>query len=50
LVGWIDQRLEQGNDQVTRDRDAEGRNALIEPLRNVYGFRTRCSPWRCPAF
>jgi len=37
LVGWIDQRLDQGNDQVTRDRHTEGRNALIEPLRNVYG-------------
>jgi hypothetical protein len=37
LVGWIDDRLDQGNDQVTRDRHTEGRNALIEPLRNVYG-------------
>jgi len=37
LVGWIDDRLDQANDQAAPDRLAQTRNALIEPLRNVYG-------------
>jgi hypothetical protein len=37
LVGWIDDRLEQAYDQAARDRFTQARNALIEPLRNVYG-------------
>jgi hypothetical protein len=37
LVGWIDDRLSQANDQAALDRLAQARNALIEPLRNVYG-------------
>jgi hypothetical protein len=37
LVGWIDDRLSQANDQAAPDRLAQTRNALIEPLRNVYG-------------
>jgi hypothetical protein len=37
LVGWIDERLEQANDQAPPDPLAQARNALIEPLRNVYG-------------
>jgi hypothetical protein len=34
LVGWIDDRLDQVNDQSAA---AQVRTALIEPLRNVYG-------------
>jgi hypothetical protein len=30
LIGWIDNRLDRSNDEAVR-------NALIEPLRNVYG-------------
>ena len=37
LVGWIDDRLDQANDQAAPDPLAQARNALIEPLRNVYG-------------
>ena len=37
LVGWIDDRLEQVNNQAPPDPLAQARNALIEPLRNVYG-------------
>jgi hypothetical protein len=37
LVGWIDDRLDQVNDQSAADRLAQVRTALIEPLRNVYG-------------
>ena len=37
LVGWIDHRLEQAYDQAAPDRFTQARNALIEPLRNVYG-------------
>jgi len=38
LVGWIDDRLEQAYDQAAPDPLAQVRNALIEPLRNVYGI------------
>jgi len=38
LVGWIDDRLNQANDQTAPDPLAQARNALIEPLRNVYGI------------
>ena len=38
LVGWIDARLEQANEQTGPDSLAQARNALIEPLRNVYGI------------
>jgi hypothetical protein len=37
LVGWIDNRLDQPNDQTAADRLERVGNALIEPLRNVYG-------------
>ena len=37
LVGWIDDRLDQVNDQSAADPLAQVRMALIEPLRNVYG-------------
>ena len=37
LVGWIDDRLDQANGQTNADRLERLRNALIEPLRNVYG-------------
>jgi hypothetical protein len=37
LVGWIDDRWEQVNDQGPPDPLAQARNALIEPMRNVYG-------------
>lgn len=37
LVGWIDDGLDQANDPAVPDRLAQTRNALIEPLRNVYG-------------
>jgi hypothetical protein len=36
-VGWIDDRLKQANDQVPPDPLAQAPNALIEPMRNVYG-------------
>ena len=38
LVGWIDDRLDQANDQTAPDPLAQARTALIEPLRNVYGI------------
>ena len=38
LVGWIDDRLDQANDQTATDPLAQARTALIEPLRNVYGI------------
>ena len=38
LVGWIDDRLNQANDQTATDPLDQARNALIEPLRNVYGI------------
>jgi len=37
LVAWIDDRLDQVNDQSAADPLAQVRTALIEPLRNVYG-------------
>jgi len=37
FVGWIDDRLSQANDELAPDRTRAG-NALIEPLRNVYGI------------
>ena len=36
-VGWIDDRLKQANDQAPPDPLAQAPNALIEPMRNVYG-------------
>ena len=36
LVGWIDDRLDQANDQASPHGPLAD-NALIEPLRNVYG-------------
>jgi hypothetical protein len=38
LVGWIDDRLNQVDDQGAPDPLAQARTALIEPLRNVYGI------------
>jgi hypothetical protein len=38
LVGWIDAQLEQTNDLAGPDSAAQGRAALIGPLRNVYGI------------
>jgi hypothetical protein len=38
LVGWIDDRLDEPNVlSPPQDSVAQARNALIEPLRNVYG-------------
>jgi hypothetical protein len=37
LVGWIDDCLDQLNDQAASDPLARVRIALIEPMRNVYG-------------
>ena len=37
LVGWIDDRLDQANDQTNADQLERVRNALIGPLCNVYG-------------
>jgi hypothetical protein len=37
LVGWIDDRLGQANNLATPEQRAGACNALIEPLRNVYG-------------
>jgi hypothetical protein len=37
LIGWIDGRLQQANDALAPDRLARACNALIEPLRNIYG-------------
>ena len=37
LVGWIDDRLDQVNDQAPQTRWRKCAMALIEPLRNVYG-------------
>ena len=37
LVGWIDDRLDQAHEPAAPEPLAQARNALIEPLRNVYG-------------
>jgi hypothetical protein len=37
LVGWIDDRLDQANNPTAPDSFGRAQNALIEPLRNVYG-------------
>jgi len=37
LVGWIDERLDQANDPPAPDWFGRAQNALIDPLRNVYG-------------
>ena len=37
LVGWIDNLLDRANDPGTPDRLGQAQNALIDPLRNVYG-------------
>ena len=37
LVGWIDDRLDRANDPGAPDRLGRAQNALIDPLRNVYG-------------
>jgi len=37
LVGWIDDRLDQGDNSGGANPIAQARTALIEPLRNVYG-------------
>ena len=37
LVGWIDRQLQSANDPASPDRLARLREALIEPLREVYG-------------
>jgi hypothetical protein len=37
LVRWIDDRLERANHETGSDRIGQARNALIEPLRNIYG-------------
>lgn len=38
LVGWIDDQLDQANDQAAPNSLAQGLVALIEPLRHVYGI------------
>jgi hypothetical protein len=37
LIGWIDQRLQAANGSAAPDRLARMRDALIEPLRHIYG-------------
>jgi hypothetical protein len=37
LIGWIDQRLQAANTPAGPDRLARMRDALIEPLREIYG-------------
>jgi hypothetical protein len=37
LIGWIDQRLQAANNPTTPDRLARMRDALIAPLREIYG-------------
>jgi hypothetical protein len=37
LVGWIDDRLDQANDAAAHEWFGRAQNALIDPLRNVYG-------------
>ena len=37
LIAWIDDRLNQVTDETVADPLEQARNALIEPLRNVYG-------------
>ena len=37
LIGWIDQRLQAANTQMGPDRLARMRDALIEPLREIFG-------------
>jgi hypothetical protein len=37
LIGWIDQRLQAANDPAGPDRLARMREALIAPLREIYG-------------
>jgi hypothetical protein len=37
LIGWIDQRLQVANGANGPDRVAQMRDALIEPLREIYG-------------
>ena len=37
LIGWIDQRLQAANSPTGPDRLARMRDALIAPLREVYG-------------
>src|SRR5271166_803811 len=37
LVGWLDHRLAEANDPTAPDRLARLRQAVLEPLRNVYG-------------
>jgi hypothetical protein len=44
LVHWIDQQL-AATDTKSAMNVATARDALIGPLRNVYGYRTRCWHW-----
>jgi len=37
LVGWLDHRLAEADDPTAPDRLARLRQAVLEPLRNVYG-------------
>ena len=37
LIGWIDQRLQAANTPAGPDRLARMRDALIAPLRDIYG-------------
>ena len=37
LVGWIDDRLDQANDPIASEGFRQVQNALIEPMRNIYG-------------
>jgi hypothetical protein len=37
LIGWIDQRLQAANSPTGPDRVARMRDALIDPLREIYG-------------
>ena len=44
LVGWIDAQLDQCADLIGPDRLAVMREAVIEPLRHVYGVSDKVTP------
>ena len=41
LVGWIDQQLHQASEGSVRGRAVRLRNALVEPLCNIFGVKSK---------
>jgi len=41
LIGWLDHRLAEADDPTASDRLARLRQAVLEPLRNVYGVSNK---------